>query len=266
MYKILVLMRASWLAAASYRLSLLISIASLLVTVVPVYFIANALQPTMAESIRSEGGHYFGFLLVGMMVMSFVGPAMNSIPGAIGGGIATGTLEAQLNTRTRLPTILAGMLGYAFVWQAVRAMFLLLAGWWLGVEVVWGHLVFALGILALIILAYIPVGLVAASLVLAFRTSGPLTRGVLLASTLLGGVYFPTRVIPSWIERISDAIPLTYGLRALRRTILEGASIGEVLPDVMILSAFAAVLMLAGTGMFVLAFQYAKRSGTLAQY
>jgi ABC-2 type transport system permease protein len=266
MYKILTLMRASWLTAASYRLSMMLSVVTLLVVVVPVYFIANALQPTMAASISSEGGHYFGFLLVGMVVLSFLGPAMNTIPGAISGGIATGTLEAQLNTRTRLPTILAGMMGYGLVWQTARAMLLLFAGWWLGVEVVWSRLLFAAGILFLVILAYIPIGLIAAALVLAFRTAGPLARGALLVSTLLGGVYFPTRVIPSWIEGLSQVIPLTYGLRAIRQTLLEGASLSAVSSDVLTLSLFAGVLLVISTGAFAVAFQHAKRSGSLTQY
>jgi ABC-2 type transport system permease protein len=266
MYKIYAMLRASWLAAASYRLSMVMTIAGLFATVVPVYFVANALQPVMEESIRREGGEYFGFVLIGMIAVSLLSVAMNAVPGAIGGGITTGTLEALLSTRTRLPMLLTGMISYSFVWQGIRTVFLLIAGWWLGVHLAWSHALVALMIMMLIALAYLPIGLIAAALVLTFRTAGPLTRVVLLGSTLLGGVYYPTHVIPSWIERLSAVVPLTYGLRALRRTILEGASVTEVMPDLAMLSAIMAGLLVVGTGAFLLAFQHAKRSGSLAQY
>ena len=40
---------------------------------------------------------------------------------------------------------------------------------------------------------------------------------MLAASTLLGGVYYPTTVIPSWLASASEFVPLGYGLRALRQ-------------------------------------------------
>ncbi len=85
-------------------------------------------------------------------------------------------------------------------------------------------------------------------------------------SILLGGVYYPTKVIPSWIEYIADWVPLTYGLRALRRLLLEGASFSSVLPDVLTLTAFGLALSSASVVAFAIALRYAKRSGTLAQY
>ena len=42
------LTRASWYQAKSYRLSLVMQVFGLMFTVISIYFIANALQPTMA--------------------------------------------------------------------------------------------------------------------------------------------------------------------------------------------------------------------------
>jgi len=42
------MIRARWIAARSYRLRMIFSVASLLVSIVPLYFVANALQPIMA--------------------------------------------------------------------------------------------------------------------------------------------------------------------------------------------------------------------------
>lgn len=266
MREALALMRAGWLTATSYRLNMVFSVLALLVTVVPFYFIANALQPVMADAIRNEGRQYFGFLVVGTVAFSFLSVAVTALPGAVGSGIRSGNLEALLATPARLPAILAGLIGYNIAWTMLRALLLIGFGLLLGVKVDWGNILLASGIVGMIVLAYLPVGLAAAALVLAFRTTGPLPQGVLIASGMLGGVYYPTHVIPAWIERLSDVIPLTYGLRALRRTLLDGAAAGEVAQDLGILAAFIVALTLASGAGFLAALRHARRAGTLAQY
>lgn len=266
MREALALVRAGWLTASSYRVTMLLSVASLLAGVVPLYFIARALQPIMARSVASQGGQYFGFLLLGLVALSLVTTAVNTLPGAIGSTISTGTLEALFSTRASLPSLLVGLAGYSFAWSAARAALLFVTGWMLGVHVAWRGAPIGLGILVLLVCAYIPIGLIAAAAVLAFRTSGPLPKIIVAVSGLLGGVYYPTNVIPSWIQALSAAVPLTYGLRALRRTLLEGAPLSAVLTDLLVLAAFVVVLMVVGAYLFARALRLARQSGTLAQY
>lgn len=266
MGKALALARASWLTASSYRLNMILSIVSLLVMVVSLYFVATALQPVMADAIDSEGGQYFGFLIVGMIALSCLTTAVTALPSALGSSITSGTLEALLSTRARIPELLAGMVGYAFVWTGIRGVLLLTGGWALGAPVAWERWPLALVILALIVLAYLPFGLLAAAMVLAFRTAGPLPQAVLVLSGLLGGVYYPTHVIPSWIQHLSAVVPLTYGLRALRQATLEHAPVGALLADLTVLLGFVLVLFISSGYVFFAALRYARRSGTLSQY
>lgn len=260
------MLRASWLSATSYRLGMVFSLAALLFTVVPVYFVSRALQPLAAGAIRNEGGQYFAFLVVGLATFTFVTVAITAIPGSFGSGISSGSLEAVLSTPAPLTAVIAGMGSYGFMWSGVKGLLLLGAAWLLGAPVAWVQLPLGAVILALIVLAYIPVGLIGASLILAFRTTGPLLQGVLVASSFLGGVYYPTKVIPSWIQHLSAVIPLTYGLRALRRVLLERASLVAVLPDVLILTGFVVVLLALSSLALAAALRYARRAGTLAQY
>lgn len=257
---------ASWRASLTYRLRTALSLVSLLAAVVPVYFLANALQSTMADAIRAEGGQYFGFLVVGMMTFSFMGTAVSRLPSVVSSGIGNGTLEALFSTPPAFPTLLAGMSGYGFAWTAAKSALFLGAAWLLGANLGWSQAPEAALILALIVLAHLPFGILAAAAVLAFRTSGPIGSLVMGASGLLGGVYYPTRIIPDWIEPISHFLPVTYGLRALRRVLLEQQPFSAVAGDVAVLALFAAALLALSLLAFRLAFGYARRSGTLAQY
>lgn len=260
------LMRAGWLVAASYRARLVFSLLGLAASVFPLYLIANALQPVMADPIRGEGGGYFGFLLFGSATLALAGAAVNAIPGAVGSGIGNGTLEAYVSSRTSWWLVLAGLSGQALGWAMIRGLVLVAAGAVLGVSLHAAGVLPALVVLVLLVLAYAGIGLVAAAMVIEFRSAGPLPQGVLVLSALLGGAYYPTHVIPSWLGALSDVVPLTYGLRALRRLLLDGAPLAAVGEDVAMLAALA--LIAAGVGLMLcgVAITRARRAGTLAQY
>lgn len=257
---------ASWRASLTYRLKTVLSLGSLLASIVPIYFVANALQSTMSDAIQAEGGQYFGFLVVGMMTFSFMGTAVNRLPSVVSSGIGNGTLEALFSTPPSFPVLLSGMAGYGFVWTAAKSVLFLVAAWLLGANLSLVHAPEAAGILALIVLAHLPFGILGAAAVMAFRTSGPLATGVMAVSGLLGGVYYPTRVVPSWIEPVSQLLPVTYGLRALRKVLLEQQPLPSVAGDVAVLASFAVVLLAVSLLAFRYAFRYARRTGTLAQY
>ena len=129
---------SSWKTALSYRLSMVFSMVSLVVTIIPVFYVARAMQGIMAGKIASQGGEYFAFLLVGMIAFSFIMAAVNAVPGVVSGGIASGTLEALLSTWASLPALVAGLIGYTFIWTALRGVIMLGAGLALGVHLVWG--------------------------------------------------------------------------------------------------------------------------------
>lgn len=266
MREILALTRAQWLSQTSYRLQTLLSFAGIIVSVIPLYFVSDALQPVMENAIRNEGGQYFGFLVIGMVATLLLNASVLLMPSMMASSISRGTLEAMLSTPASVPTILIGMIGAGIVWAFARIVVLLAGGWVLGAPVQWDALVPLMIILGLIMLSYLPFGIIAAALVLTFRTSGPLPQGVTYLSILLGGVYYPTHVIPSWLESLSDFVPLTYGLRALRRVALDGENIGSVLPDLLIVGAFIVILTTIASTCFAIAFRHARRAGTIAQY
>lgn len=266
MREALAFVRQDALTAASYRAGTVLSLGGLLFSVVPLYFVAGALQPVMARSIAGQGGEYFGFVLVGTIALRFATVGVLTLPGAIGSAMRTGTLEAVFATPVSLRTVLVGLSGYKVAWGGVEAVVLLLAGAALGARFALAHALTGVVILLLITIAYGAVGVLAGALLLFTRTTGPLLTPVLGASALLGGVYYPTHVIPSWIQTVSAVVPLTYGLRALRRTLLEGAPLAAVGADLATLAALAAALGVVSLYAFRRALRYAKHAGTLAQY
>lgn len=266
MREMLALIRAQWMAALTYRVRLLLSLGGVVVGVVPVFFIAQALQPVVGPVLVGQGAQLFAFLVVGTIAMMLIATALGTLPGAIGSGISTGVWEAQLGTPARVWGLVSGLAAYELLWTLAKALVLLLVAWLLGAQIAWSGLALATGVLLLIVLAYLPIGILAGAAVLAFRTRTPLPQVVLIASVFLGGVYYPTQVIPGWLQELSAWIPLTYGLRAMRRALLEGWSFQQILPDVEMLILFDAVLLMVSAALFAWALDYARRTGTLTQY
>ena len=263
---ILAMLRAQWLAASSYRMAMLFSLGGLAFTVVPLYFVAGALQGTMATAVAAEGGQYFAFVLCGMIGTTVITEAMSSLPSNVGGAATSGTLDTLLMSPTPPPVLFASLSAYGMAWTLVRCALLLGGGVALGATIHWARLPAAVAVLGLLTLAYLPFGLLMCAAQVAFRTSGPVMNLVLLGSTLLGGVYYPVSVIPSWLRVLADVVPLGHGLRAFRRVLLEGEPLLATWPELRWLGACIVVLGALGIAAVAAAFRYARRTGGLSQY
>lgn len=260
------LLRASWYQARSYRLSMVMQMGGLIITVIPIYFVTGALQSTMERAISAESDQLFGFVLVGSIALMMITTSMTALQGAVASGISTGYFESLLMTRASVPSIFIGMTSYSMLLTVIRASVMMIAGWAIGASIAWGKILPGLFILALLVAAHWGIGLISTALVIAFRTAGPVTALVTMVSTFFGGVYYPTTSIPSWLGVIAAVTPLAYGLKSLRRVLLQGEGLLAVAPDLAILAGMGVVMLGAGTLAMRASLRYAKRAGTLGTY
>jgi ABC-2 type transport system permease protein len=260
------LTRASWYHAKSYRMALLSQVGGLAFTVVPIYFVANALHPTMADTIAGESEQFFAFILVGWVATMFMAAGLTTLQSSISSGISNGSFESLLVTRTPVPVVLSGLTSYGVILTLVRATVMMVSGWILGASVNWSQIGPAAVLISLLLAVYWGIGLVAAALVVAFRSTGPLITVVTALSVFFGGVYYPVSAIPTWLRSIADVTPMAYGLRALRRVLLLGDGIGSVGQDVAMLAAMAIVSIAVGSWAIAAALRYARQAGTLGMY
>ena len=202
-----------------------------------------------------------------MAMLTMVSVAVNVLPTVIMSTIGNGTLELILTTPARIPSVVLGLAAYDLAWAVARGLLLVLAGVGFGMTTHLLGIPMTLLALLLTLLAYLGLGLGLAAMILAFRTIGPLATGITAASALLGGAYYSTTVIPSWIQKLAVVVPLTYGLRIMRRSWLQGdyhwATVGS---DLLILAGLALVTLLVGAMLFRVALDHARREGTLGQY
>jgi ABC-2 type transport system permease protein len=112
--------------------------------------------------------------------------------------------------------------------------------------------------------AFMGLGIIAAVLPLISPERGAQATHIVQALILLvSGVYYEVDVLPSWLQPLSYVSPATYTLRACRAALLHGASVGDILPEILVLLGMGVVLIPLGLWIFGLAEKYAKRTGKL---
>lgn len=267
MYKLGWLFRKTLLIELTYKVNNLLRMADIFVYVFIFYFLGLLVDKAALPALESYGTDYFSFVLFGLALSWYHKEAQYSLAANLRDEQMLGTLEALVATGTRIPLILAGFSLFDFVILTLQVGLLLFIGiGFMGVKVVWANLCSAVFLLILSVLAFLGFGFISAAFVMVFKRGDPLGWMVNNLSTLLGGVFYPIEVLPVWLQKLSSFLPLTHSIRAMRMVLLKGATLYEVKNELMVLAAFAVILLPISLTCFHYALHKATVEGTLAGY
>lgn len=115
-------------------------------------------------------------------------------------------------------------------------------------------------------LSFIGLGIVAAVLPLLYPEKGAqMTHAVQAVFLLISGVYFPTSVLPGWMQPLARLSPGTHVLEGMRAALLDGVGTVDVLSVVVRLVLVGVAAVPLGIYVFSRAEAYAKRAGKLSR-
>jgi ABC-2 type transport system permease protein len=249
--------------ALSYRLRFALQIISIVFMVSVLYFVSKLIG-THPE--LDQYGGYLPFAAIGLAVVSYFQTGFSSFANAIRTEQMIGTLEALLMTPTKIPKIVIASSVWDFFWATLTAViYIAAASLFYGIKLQ-GNPLLALLLLVLTTAIFASFGVISASFIMVFKRGDPLGFLVGGISTLLGGVFFPVSALPSWLQKISYALPITYGLNGLRDILLKGQSLSAILPELVVLLCFAVVGIPLSLYCFKKAVARAQREGSLLQY
>ncbi|HZE88491.1 MAG TPA: ABC transporter permease [Verrucomicrobiae bacterium] len=256
----------------SYRSAFVLQFMGVFVSV-GIWFFLSDMFHGMAPAMKGvEGGEYFPFILVGVAFYHYLTVALTAFASRVRNEQLTGTLEAMLVSPTRTPTLILASSLWDFVFTSFRVVVYLAVGVavaWLAGRPIAIHAsgVFpSVVVLGLTILSFCGIGIIVASSVIYFKRGESINSFVTSASALIGGVFYPTQALPAWLQSFSSFLPITYALRGIRRALLSGASLSDLIPELQVLSLFALVLVPLGLVVFRWSLKLARRDGTLVQY
>jgi len=267
-------MRLAWaffkrdaVTALSYRISFAVQLLGNLLVLGLIYFIGKTLGATPLPALQAYGGNFLAFLLIGVALTDCAGVSLLTFAREIREGQLTGTLEATLLSPVRLPAILICSSLWSYFFSAIRFILYLGIGAALyGVSLQHANVGAAAILFLLTVLCFMGVGILWAAVVMVVKRGDTIITTLGYAVLLLGGVLFPSAVLPAWLQKLAQLVPLKHALDGMRLALLVGTPFSELTGIVWKLVLFTAILLPAGFISFHIAIQRAKQNGSLTEF
>jgi ABC-2 type transport system permease protein len=258
-------LRDLW-TALSYRAGFALSVGGALLSVFGVYFLSEAFGGGAGRSLDAYGGSYFGFAVVGVALSNLMTLGLTGMSARIREGQMMGTLELMLLSPNRLGVLMFSSSLWAHTQAFVTLILYFAFGALLGMDVGSANLGMTLLSLGLAVVAFNALGLFSAAVVIVIKQGNPVALLISMASILLAGVFYPTSVLPSWLQALGQLLPLTHALELVRRAALGGEGFATLWQPFLILAILTAVLMPLGLWTCQRAVRMAQTDGSLSQY
>ncbi len=265
--KVIAIIKKDFLIESSYKLAFIVNIFSVLVSISTFFFISKLFTNTITEHLQEFGVNYFGYVLLGMAFFSYTGVGLGSFSSRIRTEQLQGTLESLLLTPTRSTTLLLGMVLWNFIVASFNLIiYLLFAVFVFKIDFSNANLLSCTVILLLTVVSFSCLGIISASFTLVFKRGNPLTWLINTLEGLLGGVYFPVKVMPGFLQLLAKFLPITYAIRALQFAVYKGYSLGKLKKEVFLLFILTCVLLPLSIHCFKNALKKARYQGSLSHY
>lgn len=250
----------------SYRMAFFGQVLFIFLGVSVFYYVGRVFDGAKNPMLASYGGNYFAFLLIGVALTDFLKVSLSTFNMSIRENQMMGTLEMMLLSPIRVTSFLIYSSLWSYIFASIRFLvYLLIACLLYGFDLHNANLFGALVILVLSVGCFSAFGILTAAFVMVFK-KGDASTVMSAASILLGGVMFPAEMLPGWLKPVSNLLPVTHSLKAMRQALIAGEGLSVLAPEMLALILFSAVLFPIGMLAFSWSVQRTKITGSLGQY
>ena len=220
-----------------------------------------------AFASRAGTGEIAGFLFLGWAAYMWISMILWGPGTALRTEQVRGSLEAIFITPASRLVVIFGPAVSQVVWALWMFAVVGVAMWlFFGVELGLAAVLRALAVILIAVPALYGLGALFAAVVLRFGEVHALVQSVRGVFTVFCGMTFPIIILPEWARAVAMALPPTYLIGDLRRVLLTGTSLVDVLPDMAILFSIGVGICLLAIVAFRSTERHARRGGSLAQY
>ena len=225
------------------------------------FYLAHSIGP----QYHPDGISYFSFLLVGTGLFMFLHSCMYGFLNVVQEAQQAGTLEVLMTTATPPVTLLC-LAAVSAIGIALLQFVLYLA---LGLCLLPSQLhidpLAAAAVLLLSVSISIAFGILAAGLQLSLQKGSVILWIFGTTAWVFAGTLFPVGSLPEPLRVLSQWMPLTHSLTAMRWALFGGPGTA-LLREIKILFAFVLLLLPASTAFFSWTLRRARQLGTLSFY
>lgn len=246
----------------SYRIRLVSQVLTAVFSLSLFYYVSRLIHISTFKS----PGSYFGFVVVGLSLISVMYSCF-LIPEFVRQELIAGTFDRMLLSPFGAVRGVVAMTLFPLILSFALAVMTLALGCILfGLRLHWSTVPLSVPVMALALLAFLPFGLLFAALTLVIKQGSVGTSWVIALMALTGGVYFPTSVLPGWLQTIGKLQPFTPATNVLRHLLVDSPAAASFGISLLKLAGFAAVLLPISVFVLSSAIRLGQRRGTIIEY
>ncbi len=201
-------------------------------------------------TVRERGSRYIDFFLPGLLAMNIMGSSIWSLAFAIVTQRNKKLLKRLVATpMSRLEYLLSFVLS-RLVFLGLELAVLLSFGVFVLDVPVRGSLPTLVGMAFIGAAAFGAIGLLVSSRSRTVEGVSGLTNLVMMPMWIFSGVFFSSSNFPAAIQPVVQALPLTALVNGMRSVMLQGASLGAVLPQIAVLGVYLVVCLAVALRIF----------------
>lgn len=263
------LIRKDWKQYWRYPLNAVSSVFQPLIWIAPVYFMGQAFSvngKALGFSQYSGTTDFMSFILLGTVLESFINAVFWGMGYALKNDMDSGVMESNWLTPIPRLLILVGHSVTNLIVTAITSVGMLLIG----------GLIFGFNTSGDVWKAFLPIipmmlglygfGFAFAAVVMLMREANTLVDVSSFLVQIFSGSNFPVNALPRFLLPVALALPLTYGLDAVRAHLIGTKTILPLQWEMILLVVFMFVMLWIGTAAFKSLERRVRTLGTLGQH
>ena len=193
---------------------------------------------------------YIDFLLPGVLAMTMFMSSMMTMGNSIAGERERGELARLFMTPTSISTVLSGKIISQVVKEMIRAIILIMSAIIIFNAVINGSMLLLVLVMLISVLCFVGFGMMISATSKTQEDYIQIVMPIAMPMMFICGIFFPKETMPWVLQKISYIMPLTYANDAFRAVMLQGAGIGSIAIDLLILVAFTLIFFIVGVARF----------------
>jgi ABC-2 type transport system permease protein len=258
-----------WKQYWRYPLNAVSHIFQPIIWLTPVYFMGKAFSINgQAQGFAQYSGtaDFMSFILLGTILTNFINSVFWGMGFSLKEDMDAGVMES--NWLTPIPRLLI-LVGHSLtnltVTTITSTVMLILAALLFGFRITGDVLQAFLPVVPMLVGLY-GFGFAFAALVLVMREANTMVDMTSFLLQIFSGSNFPVSSLPKWLLPVSLALPLTYGLDAIRGFLLKTPTILPIYWELVLLAVFMVLMLWLGIWAFGSLERRVRQWGTLGQH
>lgn len=255
--------KRDFLLLTSYRFRFLTQLLSAFFGLTLFYYISRLVH--VGNGISPD--EYYAFAVTGLMTLQVVNSTLTTPSMTLRQELVAGTFERFATSPFGAVGGIVSMMLFPLLYTLVIVTFMLVfAGLVFGLSLEWTTVPLSIPLGALAALAFAPFGVLVVAGVMLAKQAAVGTNWIVAGVSLVGGLYFPVTLLPSWIQWMSEVQPFTPAVELMRYVLLGMDVSGSAWVDLAKLVGFAAVGLPVSLLALNRAVRISSRRGTIIEY